>query len=139
VKPNLTFFLDRTIGRHDLPERLRKLGLSIEIHYDHFRPDESDVVWISEIGERGWVVLSGDKKIGRKVNEILEIITAKVKMFILADRKPSPDRHEHAMRRHLESIKVLAEYVPPPFMVKVTSQTQGIYFRWLGGRNINRL
>src|SRR5882724_4472727 len=41
----LTFFLDRQLGRYKMAGALRKAGLNIEIHDDHFAQNAEDPEW----------------------------------------------------------------------------------------------
>lgn len=38
-------------------------GLAVEIHDDHFKRDEEDRVWLREVGERGWVIVTKDQRL----------------------------------------------------------------------------
>jgi predicted nucleotidyltransferase len=40
----LTFFVDRSLGAHDVPDARRATGARVEIHDDHFAPDPEVVV-----------------------------------------------------------------------------------------------
>lgn len=58
-----TFFVDRSLGRVIVPEALRKIGLTVEVHADHFEHDAPDTAWLQKCGEEGWIVLAKDKAI----------------------------------------------------------------------------
>jgi hypothetical protein len=45
---DLTFFLDRQLGRHKMAGILRATGLKVEIHDDHFAQDAPDTEWLAE-------------------------------------------------------------------------------------------
>jgi hypothetical protein len=59
----LVFFVDRSLGRHIIPNALRDAGALVELHDDHFSQDAKDQVWLAEVGKRGWVVLTKDKRL----------------------------------------------------------------------------
>jgi hypothetical protein len=50
----LVFFTDRDLGTA-FPEILKRAGLAVERHRDHFPPDCSDQEWLAEVGKRDWV------------------------------------------------------------------------------------
>jgi hypothetical protein len=50
--------MGRAIGR-----RLAAEGLRVELHDDHFPQGTPDVVWLTEVGKRGWIVLTKDTRI----------------------------------------------------------------------------
>jgi hypothetical protein len=108
------YFADRNLGRFDFPEYLRARGLTVHVHHDHFRDNEKDEVWISEVAARDWVILSVDRDIlkvpielaavmlsgarllcfvggeGKTVNHARNFIhtRAKIETFIAAQRAP---------------------------------------------------
>lgn len=45
----------------------------VERNIDHFRDDAGDEEWISQVGKRGWYVLTHDKRIRYKPNEKEEV------------------------------------------------------------------
>jgi PIN like domain len=62
---SITFFIDRCLGNKLIVETLRGAGLTVEIHDDHFGKNAPDVDWIPEIGNRGWIILTKDARIGK--------------------------------------------------------------------------
>ncbi len=64
----MIFFTDRNLGKQ-FPAILKEAGLSVELHDDHFAPNTPDVDWLKEVGTRGWIVLTHDRRIGYKPNE----------------------------------------------------------------------
>jgi len=75
------FFLDRNLGRNKFSNILRAQGLRIEVHDDHFKPDASDPEWLSEVGERGWVVVTVDRRIRYRQLEWLAFKAGMVRAF----------------------------------------------------------
>jgi hypothetical protein len=66
---------------------LRALNLLVEVHDDHFAPDETDVRWLSACGERGWVVVTKDLSIRSNPAEIAALKAARVHAIFLHGRK----------------------------------------------------
>jgi hypothetical protein len=64
----VTFFFDNTF-----PPQLAKiliiLGVDARHLQDDFPPDTLDVDWIPEVGKKGWVVVTGDRRISKKPPE----------------------------------------------------------------------
>ena len=56
-------FLDHNLGNKQLPGLLKLAGFKIECHLTHFAAEEMDDVWIRQCAERGWVIITSDKKI----------------------------------------------------------------------------
>jgi len=62
--PRPVLFLDQTFSSQKLAALLRAAPeWRIELHGDHFDSDEKDHVWISVVAQRGWLILSCDKRI----------------------------------------------------------------------------
>ena len=78
-----TFFVDRCLGK-SVGIALRDAGLNIEFHADHFADDADDETWISDVGQRGWVVLTKDKAIRTRPVELRAVEAAKVRVFNLS-------------------------------------------------------
>ncbi len=85
------FFIDRCLGRVKVPEALRKAGATVEIHDDHFPQNIRDEDWLIDVGNRHWVVLTKDEKIGYRTSQILSIAQANVRVFVLASTNLSGD------------------------------------------------
>ena len=65
----MIFFTDRDLGAKVFPGVLRKAGLSVEIHRDHFASTAPDEEWLPEVARRGWIILTSDENIQRRVRE----------------------------------------------------------------------
>ena len=61
----LTFFIDRCLGKRYIASVLQRSGITVEIHDDHFNQNVEDVDWLPEVGKRGWVVLTKDANISK--------------------------------------------------------------------------
>jgi uncharacterized protein with PIN domain len=59
----LTFFVDRALGKKYIPDMLRAAGYRVEVHDDHFDKAASDVDWVPAVASRGWIILTKDEKI----------------------------------------------------------------------------
>ncbi len=59
------------------------MGVAVEIHDDHFARDAEDQAWLSVVGEKGWVVLTKDKKIQYRPLEQEALRASGVRAFVL--------------------------------------------------------
>jgi len=64
-------------------EALRKAGMKVEPHSTYFRHDTPDIEWLAVVGEKKWIVLMRDQKIGRRRLELEALLEARVKAFVL--------------------------------------------------------
>ena len=69
------FFLDRSLGRITA-SRLRAAGYVVHLIADHYPDDASDVPdeqWIAEGSSNGWVLLTKDKRIRYRAEELVAL------------------------------------------------------------------
>ncbi|MDX2152906.1 MAG: hypothetical protein SFV54_19335 [Bryobacteraceae bacterium] len=77
------FFIDRSLGVEPLRGVLAAEGLAVEIHDDHFRRDEEDSVWLTKVGQHGWVVFTKDQRLRYRPLEIAALRSSGARVFIL--------------------------------------------------------
>jgi hypothetical protein len=81
--PEPVFFVDRSLGSVDVAAGLRAAGATVEVHDDHFPHTEADVDWLPVVGQRGWVVLTKDRRIRTRTLELRALMDAGVAAFVL--------------------------------------------------------
>ncbi len=79
---SLVVFTDRNMGKR-LPAELRKAGILVETHDDHFDETTSDELWLGEVGRRGWLAFTRDRRIRYRANERDAVMGAGVRLMIL--------------------------------------------------------
>lgn len=111
------YFTDRDLGNR-FPTILRSAGLTVEQHKDHFAPDTPDEAWLAAVGERGWIVLTHDRRIRYKPNERDAVMRHRVALLMIVGAAPYPDlaRAFVATLPRIERFLVRHE---PPFIAKV--------------------
>jgi hypothetical protein len=80
-------FIDRSLGRIQVPLLLRSAGLRIHTLAEVFGvpADEkvTDVEWLTKAGDEGWPVLMKDERIRYRPAERAALVSAKVQAFCL--------------------------------------------------------
>ncbi|MGH9799395.1 MAG: hypothetical protein ACRD82_03445 [Blastocatellia bacterium] len=114
-----TFFLDRSVCGNVVIESLRKVGAKVEPHWTRFRHDTEDVEWLAVVGEKKWVVLMGDKAIGRHALELEALLEAKVKAFILTRGGLSAAEQSKMLTDALPQMLRMVEETRFPFLAKI--------------------
>jgi len=80
-------FLDRSLGRRQVPELLRAAGLQLQTLSEAYGipadEDVSDVEWLELAGSHGWPVLMKDERIRYRAAERGALIAHGVKAFCL--------------------------------------------------------
>lgn len=118
---NVVFFTDRDLGSR-FPEILSAAGLTVERHRDHFPPDCADEVWLQEVGQRGWVALTHDRRIRYKPNELDAVMRHRVALLVIVGKAPHPAL-AHAFVTTVPRIRLFLERHTPPFIAKVYRPT----------------
>lgn len=126
------FFVDRSSGRYSLVDGLRKLGLNVEAHDDHFAPETRDIDWISHCGLQDWIVISSDMAIKRNFLEQQAILSSKVAAFFFTSRSISSAEQISAFTAALRRISNLVLNQEKPFIARVSPD--GSVELWLDHR-----
>jgi uncharacterized protein with PIN domain len=115
-------FVDRSLGRVQVPRILRAAGLRLVTLAEHYgRPaDESvtDVEWLAEAGRRDWVVLMKDERIRRRAAEKEVLLRARVRRFVITH---GDLRAEQIAQRFLANLAAMERACaePGPFFYAV--------------------
>lgn len=111
------YFTDRDLGKQ-FGEILKAGGLTVERHGDHFAPDTPDEEWLAEVGKRGWIVLTHDRRIRYKPNERDAVMRHGVGLLLIIGKAPFPDL-ARAFVATLPRIERFLAGHNPPFIAKV--------------------
>ena len=115
----MIYFVDRSLGRKKVPEALRRAGATVEVHDDHFPQSTPDQIWLTEVGRRGWVVLTADKRIRYRTLERDALIAAGVQAFVLTSI-PGPDMGDIFTSALAKMEAMCAGHGSRPFIAKVS-------------------
>jgi hypothetical protein len=124
---DLVFFVDRSLEKRHVAEALRREGIHVEVHEDHFLPGAPDVEWLPVVGRRGWIVLMKDKQIRRNTLERDALLAADVRAFVLTAGNLTGPEMAAAFVRHLRRIVQTIHDRPPPFIAAVTRTGVHVY------------
>lgn len=104
----LEFFIDRSLGRHRVPEALRKSGWTLRTHHEVYGDrDEQvpDVEWLEFCGRLGLPVLSKDRRLRYRPAEIDAIRRFRVRAFLLTSGSLLAAEQAARFDRNQESIE----------------------------------
>ena len=114
------FFIDRSLGVEPIRTELINAGLVAEIHDDHFARDEEDRVWLQEVGERGWVVLTKDQRLRYRPLEIGALRASSARVFVLTAGNLRGGEIAAVFLAALPLICRILRSRPGPFVVRVS-------------------
>lgn len=100
-------------------EELRKAGAKVEPHWTRFRHDTEDIEWLAVVGEKKWVVLMGDKAIGRRALELEALLEARVKAFVLTRGGLAASEQARILVEALPQMLRMVQETRFPFLAKI--------------------
>ena len=118
-EPEITFFIDRCLGKKLIATAFKSSGIAVEIHDNHFSQNAIDVDWLPEIGKRGWVVLTKDARISQNHLERMAVTNAGIKMFTLASQNLSGKKMADIFLGAVTKMQEFVRKHPAPFIAKV--------------------
>jgi hypothetical protein len=77
------FFIDRSLGKIDVPGALRAAGYRCTIHDEHFDQQTEDSVWLNAVAAENWIVLTKDERIRYRPLELKALESARLRAFIV--------------------------------------------------------
>lgn len=136
--PSYVFFLDKNLGRYDVPDALKSAGYRVEILTDHFEEDTPDTVWAPAVGRRGWIILTNDKEVRRRPLELLALWNANVPAFVLRSGETTGPQNAEAILAAMPSVHQLIMRKPWPFIATI-SATGSVQMLLAEGQLLKRL
>jgi hypothetical protein len=120
---SLVYFTDRDLGKR-FPEILVAGGLVVHKHADHFAADCPDEEWLEEIGGKGWVAITHDKRIRYKPNELAAVKKHNVRLLVTVGKAPFPILAKHFVDTAAR-VELVVASTPAPFIAKVYRPSAG--------------
>lgn len=117
-------FLDRSLGRRQVPTLLRDVGLRLKTLAEVYGipADETvaDTEWLARAGQQGWVVLMKDDRIRYRPVEYAAVLDHQVRAFCLNSGNL---RAAEMARRFIDVLDQITEACsqPGPFLYTVSS------------------
>ncbi len=115
---DIEIFIDRSLGKK-IAVPLIEAGAIVHLHDDYFPQNTEDHVWLSEVGKRGWLVITKDQWIRRRPIERDAFLNAGLKVFCFMSANVPFSEVADALAKALPLIKKLSESTPPPFIAGI--------------------
>jgi hypothetical protein len=110
------FFLDANVDGDDLASALQTLGLDVKRSRNEFARGAIDVDWLPEVGSRGWVLISSDRRQSRKRDELAALKRAKVRAFYFSTATMTGAAQIEAFTSALGRVVRAVRKQTPPFV-----------------------
>lgn len=88
--------------------------------YGYIAVGAKDSDWLKRVGKDGFVVLTKDKKIRRRVAERSALIAANVKAFVLTSGGLRGEEIAGIFASNIRKIEAFANTTKPPFIASIT-------------------
>lgn len=142
MKPRepFTFFVDRCLGKHDVPNGIRSELLAnenVECLDDHYAQNAEDAVWISEIGAKGWIVITKDAALRRNPLEIRAMLAAKTAFFIFGNASATGAQMAAGLKTALPRIRKAARRFEVSVIARLTIAGD-VEVLWADGKKLGR-
>lgn len=117
--PEFTFYIDRNLGSHSVPEAMRNAGHSVQIHDDHLAPDAPDEDWIALCGRKKWIAITQDKNIRYRASEIDAIRRNRAVVIVVRAKLLTGDQLGELLANYAKKLARFAAANEPPFVAGV--------------------
>jgi hypothetical protein len=124
-----TFFCDRSLGGKLILAELRAAGLSVQSHSVYFRHDTPDVVWLSVVGEKKWIVLTRDAMIGHRTLELDALLAARARVFVLVSSGITDAISAEIIIKALPRIATIIDEARYPFIAKIMKDSSVVIWK----------
>jgi len=114
-----TLFIDRCAWSRKLGEALRSADIPFVAHHERFAPDAPDEVWLLGVRDNGWLVLTRDKNIRYKANELRALVDARLLMFVLTQGGLTAEDTGRIVCQAYPAIVRVAGRTTPPAMFSI--------------------
>lgn len=126
--PDHVFFTDRNLGKK-LPAILIAAGLRVEIHHDYFAEKDGtdstpDEEWLQFVGNRGWILLTLDKRMNYRSRQKDQLMESGVRAFLFTGQATA-ERHAANFLRSLPRIVRFLRRHQGPFIAKLRLPSRG--------------
>src|SRR5688500_4091052 len=119
-RPEPVFFIDKCLGLKIVPDALRQAGARVELKEAHFDKDTQDAVWLAEVGQRGWIVLSKDKSLRHNYIELVALLKSNTHAFILTSGSFTGEEMAQAFVAALPEMQGIVSSHSPPLVATVS-------------------
>lgn len=121
----MILFFDRSIGVV-VPQLLQwkslRFPIQVEYHQQHFPINEKDDIWLSQIGQWGWIVIGHDSKYHHKPAELSAIKQYKIGCFYLWGAEATRWEKLKCFVRAYDRITEAETNTPKPFIYRVSQR-----------------
>jgi hypothetical protein len=114
----MKFFFDENLGKQ-LSDGFKCFGEDTCHLLDYYDPGTKDEIWLEEIGKKGWILITKDRRIRRRPLEIEALKTNNVGAFFLSGKSMGKWESIKQLVQSWEKIQEIAKNNPRPFAFQI--------------------
>ena len=109
------FFIDRNSGGRIFRDLLVEQGIKVVLHDDEFPQAAADEDWLISVGEKGWIVITGDNATTSSPLFLLRLAKSKTFVFILLglDGVSASEKADCILKARKAILRLITERHPP--------------------------
>ena len=108
--------------------------MKVEPFGNRFRHDTPDIEWLSVVGEKKWIVLMRDQKIGRRPLDLDALLRARVKAFVLTTGELRDQQNAAIVIGALEQIFEMIDNNRFPFIARIHQNSKVVLWKTIQRR-----
>jgi len=108
------------MGSRVVAKALRDEGAHVEVHDDFFPQDTPNTAWLTDVGRRGWAVITQDKRIRRRAVEREALHRARGRAFVVTTTGVTAAEVATILIGHLERMRRTCAQHQARFIARVT-------------------
>lgn len=137
IRPPFQFFIDECLGRgiRDAVTPVLEGDEQVHMLLEHFARGTQDEVWLRDIGQRGWVVLTMDGRLRHRPNERAALISANVAAFMV--KAARGDIMAERIARALPQVRTALRGTKAPLVGTIT-ESGAVNLHIIGGKDQQR-
>ena len=121
----MKFFFDNNIGKN-VSDGLKAFGEDTIHLKEKYDPATEDQIWLAEIGQAGWFLITKDNRIRGKNHELQKIREHKVGAFFLTSKDMGKWDIIRTLVLNWDRIKELAQKTNRPFFYSIRKNSNKI-------------
>jgi hypothetical protein len=114
-----SLYLDESVDGETLVAALIAANVRVERATRNFPRGTPDEVWLPEVGRRGWIVLTRDKRIRYRTLERVALTAAAVRAFVFTGGNVGAKETAEILVRACPAIERICRAQKPPFIYHI--------------------
>jgi PIN like domain len=110
-----TLFIDRNAGGRIFRDLLAAKGLNVVLHDDEFPQAAADEDWLAVVGQKGWVIVTGDKATTKSPLFLQQLAESQANVFVLLglNGETAAGKADCILENYPRIVSLVKDHKPP--------------------------